>query len=467
MTDTSTSQTPPTGGGSNVLDDGLERLRGVGIRRDTDRRWFGGVCAGLAARFDVDPLLIRAAAIALTIAGGIGLPVYLVLWLLLPDRSGEILGERAMRHGDAWAIVLAVLTGIVVLGGLLSIGSGGDPWGGPFWLLIPVGLVVWVLATRSRSPRPTAWATQTAYPPPPPPGGTPMSAPSSPYAAPAAGPAPTAPPAGYRYPPTPYGQPPAGPQAPVPPQGQYGQPGPYGGTPTPPVPPRPIAPQPPPVPPAPRRRRPSGFVGLVTLGLVIALIGLGVAIADPVGFPGEPGVLGLALALAGASAVVLGLGATGRASGFSGFLVIVLGLTTVFATLVSHVPTTNGVGERVWTPTTTSLPGTYHLGVGDAELDLSSLADVPAGSGPETVSVSLGAGSLQIIVPEGLDVSIQNQVGVGDVTHEVRTVSDGVTTVTNRSGTDFTENVTIGDAPATVVVTTEIGLGDVTIIEEN
>lgn len=467
MTDTSTSQTPPPSGGSNVLDDGLERLRGLGVRRDTDRRWFGGVCAGIAARFDVDPLLIRAAAIALTIAGGIGLPIYLVLWLLLPDRGGEILGERAMRHGDAWAIVLAVLTGIIVLGGLLSIGTGGDPWGGPFWLLIPVGLVVWVLATRSRSPRPTPWAAQTAYPPPPPPGGTPMSAPSTPYGTPSAGPAPTAPPAGYRYPPPPYGQPAVGAQAPAQPVAPQGQYGPYGGTPTPPVPPRPIAPQPPPVPPAPRRRRPSGFVGLVTLGLVIALIGLGVAIADPLGFPGEPGVLGLALALAGASAVVLGLGATGRASGFSGFLVIVLGLTTVFATLVSHIPASSSLGERVWAPTATSLPASYELGAGDAQLDLSGLASLPAAATPATIDVSVGAGELRIVVPDGLDVRLENQVGVGDVTHELRSATDGITRLSNRSDADFTQTVTIGDATPALVVSTELGLGEITIIEES
>ena len=74
MTESSTSQMPPTGT-PTALDDGLARLRRSSVRRDTDRRWFGGVCAGVAARFDVDPLLIRAAAIALTIAGGSSLVV--------------------------------------------------------------------------------------------------------------------------------------------------------------------------------------------------------------------------------------------------------------------------------------------------------------------------------------------------------------------------------------------------------
>ncbi|MGG5260214.1 PspC domain-containing protein [Phycicoccus avicenniae] len=450
MTDTSTSQPPPAPGGPGLLDENLARLRGLGVRRDSDRRWFGGVCAGLAARFDVDPLLIRAAAIALTVAGGVGIPVYLALWLLLPDGRGEILAERALRQGDAWAIVLVVVTGVVVLGGLVSLSTGGDAWGGSFWLLLPVALVVWFLATRSRAPAP--WPGAPAYPPPPPPGGAPMSAaPTSP----------TGPAAGYRYPPAPYGAPVAGPPQ-APPAGP--PPGPYGGAPVPPVPPRPLAPPPPP---APRRRRPSGFTGLATLGMVIVLVGLGVALADPMGFAGEPAVLGLALALAGASAVVLGLALRGRASGFSGFLVIVLGLSTVFATLASHSPATNGVGDRVWSPTTTTLPATYHLGVGDATLDLGALAGLPAPPSPASIDVSVGAGGLEVLVPEGLTVRVESQVGVGDVTHEIEDPTGGRATVENRSGTDYRQVVTVGDGAPALVVTTDVGIGDITIIEES
>ncbi|WP_188744882.1 PspC domain-containing protein, partial [Phycicoccus endophyticus] len=172
MTQSSTTSTPPGGSGPGVLDDGLARLRGSGIRRDADRRWFGGVCAGLAAHYGVDPLLIRAAAIVLTIAGGIGVPVYLLLWLLLPDARGEVIAERALRHGDAWAVVLALVTGVVVLGVLLSFLHDGSAWGAPLWLLVPVGLVGWFLATRSRG---TSSPTGTV--PPPPPAGSAQSVP--------------------------------------------------------------------------------------------------------------------------------------------------------------------------------------------------------------------------------------------------------------------------------------------------
>ncbi|MGL4743396.1 MAG: PspC domain-containing protein, partial [Dermatophilaceae bacterium] len=54
----------PTGTGTPV-DGFFERLRHSGVHRDGERRWFGGVCAGLADRAGVDPVLVRAAAIVL------------------------------------------------------------------------------------------------------------------------------------------------------------------------------------------------------------------------------------------------------------------------------------------------------------------------------------------------------------------------------------------------------------------
>jgi phage shock protein PspC (stress-responsive transcriptional regulator) len=52
--------------------------------RDPEHGLVAGVCAGLAERLGVDPLLLRAAFVAATAAGGVGVVVYGVLWLLLP-----------------------------------------------------------------------------------------------------------------------------------------------------------------------------------------------------------------------------------------------------------------------------------------------------------------------------------------------------------------------------------------------
>ena len=60
-----------------------DQLHRLGIQRDRSSGWFGGVCAGIARRVGVDPLLIRALVIILSIAGGFGLVAYVLAWLLL------------------------------------------------------------------------------------------------------------------------------------------------------------------------------------------------------------------------------------------------------------------------------------------------------------------------------------------------------------------------------------------------
>ena len=44
----------------------------------------GGVSGGLAAHTGVDALLWRVAFLGLTVAGGAGIPIYLLLWVLMP-----------------------------------------------------------------------------------------------------------------------------------------------------------------------------------------------------------------------------------------------------------------------------------------------------------------------------------------------------------------------------------------------
>ncbi|MDB5121388.1 MAG: PspC protein [Sphingobacteriales bacterium] len=52
--------------------------------RDMDDRIIGGVCAGIGHYFDIEPRWIRLIAIASVIIGGAGLPLYIVLWIIMP-----------------------------------------------------------------------------------------------------------------------------------------------------------------------------------------------------------------------------------------------------------------------------------------------------------------------------------------------------------------------------------------------
>jgi len=61
------------------------------LRRSTTDKMLGGVCGGLAEHTGIDSLVWRAGFVAFTLAGGAGVLVYLLLWVLMPPgpRAGD------------------------------------------------------------------------------------------------------------------------------------------------------------------------------------------------------------------------------------------------------------------------------------------------------------------------------------------------------------------------------------------
>ena len=58
-----------------------------------------GVCGGLAIYFERDPILFRILFIILTLTPGIGLTLYLLLWIVLPTAQQEFANqEQLMRQ---------------------------------------------------------------------------------------------------------------------------------------------------------------------------------------------------------------------------------------------------------------------------------------------------------------------------------------------------------------------------------
>ncbi len=68
------------------------------IYRDPDRRIFGGVCAGLAAYLNMDALIMRILFAVLILAGGFGILIYLVLWVVLPE--ARTTAQKLEMRGD-------------------------------------------------------------------------------------------------------------------------------------------------------------------------------------------------------------------------------------------------------------------------------------------------------------------------------------------------------------------------------
>jgi phage shock protein PspC (stress-responsive transcriptional regulator) len=53
--------------------------------RDPDHRMIGGVCAGMSAYWNMDPWIVRLIFVVITMLGGLGLLIYLILYIVLPE----------------------------------------------------------------------------------------------------------------------------------------------------------------------------------------------------------------------------------------------------------------------------------------------------------------------------------------------------------------------------------------------
>lgn len=55
------------------------------LMRSTTDKMVAGVCGGLAEYFDIDATLVRALFVIVTLLGGSGLLIYIILWLVMPE----------------------------------------------------------------------------------------------------------------------------------------------------------------------------------------------------------------------------------------------------------------------------------------------------------------------------------------------------------------------------------------------
>lgn len=67
--------------------------------RSTSNKYIGGVCGGLAERYNIDATLIRLIFLGLSFTGSVGLWIYVALWIFLPT-DAEIAGELDAHVAD-------------------------------------------------------------------------------------------------------------------------------------------------------------------------------------------------------------------------------------------------------------------------------------------------------------------------------------------------------------------------------
>jgi len=128
------------------------------LTRPHDGRWAGGVAAGLGEYFDLNPAIYRIAFVALALAGGTGILLYIAAWLVMPDQGqDESIAAAALkqnREKPSRAIGLALIAFV----GVLALSSTRlSPYPGNLWLAAALGigaLVWWQVSTHPGGARP-------------------------------------------------------------------------------------------------------------------------------------------------------------------------------------------------------------------------------------------------------------------------------------------------------------------------
>ncbi|HJU52635.1 MAG TPA: PspC domain-containing protein [Acidimicrobiia bacterium] len=128
------------------------------LYRPAAGRIISGTALGLAQKLGLPPLLVRAGFVLLVFSG-IGIPLYIVSWLLIPaEGETESVGQRwlqKMSGSQAWLGVVLVVVAVAILASALPFMDGG--------IVIPtVLLVLGILLYRGEFRRPAGPPTPPA-----------------------------------------------------------------------------------------------------------------------------------------------------------------------------------------------------------------------------------------------------------------------------------------------------------------
>ena len=436
-------------GQGHGLDGFYTALRRPGIVRQSNGRWFAGVAAGVARWLGVDPLVVRAGFILFSIFFGMGLALYLVLWLLMPDERGEIHVERALKHGEGSSIFLLVVTVMAVLGG--GPWWGGDTRGFRFFGFSLLVFGAWWFLTRTGTGRElmaqAPWKNQGGPTPAASAGVDPLT--GEPLTPPAAGAA------------SPHPVPASAPTT------AYGSTGNaaanVGAT---------LAAPRPPAPTPVRERTPSiGFAGgLLVLGLAIVTGVVMSTIAQTAGWSGHHVAIGIASGLGILGLGILVAGIAGRRSGGLAFFAVT-GMIAAAATTAAPVGLSQPwqAGDRSYTVTSMTPAPAYELAIGQMRIDLSR-SDWKTTPGPDTVTATMGVGELDLVVPEGVPVVVNAKARAGEILATgPSVVGEGMRHLgpdqLQYDGTGWQQQVTFGPSASRpeIVVDAEVGVGQIKI----
>jgi len=335
------------------------------LERPIDDRIIAGVASGLADRFDISVGWTRLSFIVLSFFGGLGVLLYLVGWLAIPEEGhSQSIAEDKLRNLDTLSSWVGV--GLIVLAAIIVLGNSGIVSGE--LLIASVLIVLGVLLYRGdlggggaglkrprREGEPASEAGDAGYLPSPAENGVDGDDVAEPGGGVAAA-------ARARRP-------------------------------------RDRGP-----------RRPRSRLGRIAVAVLLVVLGV-MGMAQSAGWvdPSTRDYVGVVFLVGGGSLVL------GAFWGRARWLIVVGLLVTPFllAAALVTAPLQGGLGERFFSPTAGSVRSEYRLAAGDMTLDLRNMALEPGAVA--SVGASVTFGRLQVIVPQGLGVTVTARTDVGAV----------------------------------------------------
>jgi len=137
-----------------------------GFYRSATNKVIAGVCGGLGMRFHIDPVLIRLLFVFMVLAGGSGVLVYIILWIVMPKRYDDPVvnanqsqdssdtefirrdlkeATPTYRNGQIFLGIALILIGGLFLTAIFIPGFNTNDW----WPLILIVGGIFVLLTPS------------------------------------------------------------------------------------------------------------------------------------------------------------------------------------------------------------------------------------------------------------------------------------------------------------------------------
>jgi len=192
-------------------------------------------------------------------------------------------------------------------------------------------------------------------------------------------------------------------------------------------------------------RSPLGWYVTAAALIVIGVAAIFDRATELVLLPGQ--YCGLALTVIGGGLVIAAWWGRARVLILPAALILLLGLPAAFMT----VPLEGGIGGPYYAPTSTAeLQDHYQLAFGKLTVDLTEL---PVSTEPITVGAAVGAGGLEVIVPDNAQLQVDTDVGAGF--SYVMGDSQG--------GTDLANHYEVGDSGRLIVLDLDVGLGGIEV----